>query len=162
LRPVAHANGVERGRRALRWRGAAPMTRIDFHTNVGDSLLYACRLARKAYLAAQSVVVLAEPARLSAFDERLWTFSPLDFVPHCMGDSELAACTPVVLVTDLEFAPHHQVLLNLGAAVPSQFARFERLLEVVGDAAEELAAGRERYRFYRDRGYTLNNYRQGA
>jgi DNA polymerase III subunit chi len=138
------------------------MTRIDFHTNVGDSLLYACRLTRKAYLAGQPVVVLAEPPRLSAFDERLWTFSPLDFVPHCMGDSALAARTPVVLASDLEHAPHHQVLLNLGAAVPPQFARFERLVEIVGNDPDELVAGRERYRFYRDRGYALNNYKQGA
>jgi DNA polymerase III subunit chi len=138
------------------------MTRIDFHTNVGDSLLYACRLTRKAYLAGQPLVVLAEPGRLAAFDERLWTFSPLDFVPHCMADSALAACTPVVLTTDLERAPHHQVLLNLGAAVPAQFARFERLVEIVGDGEDELVAGRERYRFYRDRGYVLNNYKQGA
>ena len=46
--------------------------------------------------------------------------------------------------------------------VPAQFARFERLLEVVGNEHEELAAGRERYRFYRDRGYALNNYKQGG
>ena len=138
------------------------MTRIDFHTNVGDALLYACRLARKAYLAGQPVVVLAEAQRLRAFDERLWTFSPLDFVPHCMADSELAARTPVVLTTTVERAPHHQVLLNLGAAVPPQFARFERLLEVVGNAEDELVAGRARYRFYRDRGYALNNYKQEA
>lgn len=138
------------------------MTRIDFHTNVGDSLLYACRLARKAYLAGQPLVVLAEAARLRAFDEHLWTFSPLDFVPHCMADSALAERTPVVLATDLERAPHHQILLNLGVTVPAQFARFERLLEVVGNAEDELVAGRERYRFYRDRGYPLNNYKQGA
>jgi DNA polymerase-3 subunit chi len=138
------------------------MTRIDFHTNVGDALLYACRLVRKAYQAGQPTVVLAEPARLRAFDEQLWTFSPLDFVPHCMADSALAPQTPIVLTADLDGAPHHQVLLNLGTAVPAQFARFERLLEVVGNASDELAAGRERYRFYRDRGYALNNYKQGA
>jgi DNA polymerase-3 subunit chi len=138
------------------------MTRIDFHTNVGDALLYACRLVRKAYQAGQPTVVLAEPARLRAFDEQLWTFSPLDFVPHCMADSALAPQTPIVLATDLDGAPHHQVLLNLGAAVPAQFARFERLLEVVGNAADELTAGRERYRFYRDRGYALNNHKQDA
>ncbi|PTB19517.1 DNA polymerase III subunit chi [Trinickia symbiotica] len=138
------------------------MTRIDFYTNVGDSLLYACRLVRKAYLAGQPVIVLADRPRLAAFDERLWTFSPLDFVPHCMADNGLAARTPVVLTADLDEAPHHQVLLNLGAAVPPQFARFERLLEVVGDGDDELAAGRARYRFYRDRGYALNNYKQGT
>ena len=101
-------------------------------------------------------------ARLRALDERLWTFSPLDFIPHCGVDSEHAAGTPIVLAADLDRAPHHHVLLNLGAAVPAQFARFERLLEVVGNAPDELAAGRDRYRFYRDRGYALNNYKQGS
>jgi DNA polymerase-3 subunit chi len=138
------------------------MTRIDFHSNVGDSLLYACRLARKAYLAGQPTIVLAEPPRLRAFDEQLWTFSPLDFVPHCYADSPLAAQTPIVLTANVDHAPHYQVLLNLGAEVPAQFARFERLLEVVGNAQDELSAGRERYRFYRDRGYALNNYKQGG
>lgn len=138
------------------------MTRIDFHSNVGDSLLYACRLIRKAYQAGQPTIVLAEPERLRAFDEQLWTFSPLDFVPHCMAGTSLAAQTPIVLASDLDDVPHYQVLLNLGASVPAQFARFERLLEVVGNAHNELAAGRERYRFYRDRGYALNNYKQGS
>jgi DNA polymerase III subunit chi len=138
------------------------MTRIDFHSNVGDSLLYACRLIRKAYLAGQPTIVLAEPERLRVFDEQLWTFSPLDFVPHCMAGTPLVAQTPIVLTTNLDDVPHHQVLLNLGATVPAQFARFERLLEVVGNEHDELVAGRERYRFYRDRGYALNNYKQGS
>ncbi len=138
------------------------MTRIDFHSNVGNSLLYACRLIRKAYQAGQPTIVLAEPARLRAVDEQLWTFSPLDFVPHCMAESALAGKTPIVLASNLDSAPHHQVLLNLGADVPAQFARFERLLEVVGNAPDELAAGRDRYRFYRDRGYALNNYKQDS
>ncbi|TCK44499.1 DNA polymerase III chi subunit [Paraburkholderia sp. BL8N3] len=138
------------------------MTRIDFHSNVGDSIAYACRLVRKAYLSGQPIVVLAEPDRLAAFDEQLWTFSPLDFVPHCMEASPLAKDTPVVLAANLDEVPHHQILVNLGMSVPPQFARFERLLEVVGNEEQELAAGRERYRFYRDRGYALNNYKQGG
>src|SRR6476661_1077139 len=123
------------------------MTRIDFHTNVGDSIAYACRLVRKAYLSGEPIIVLAEPARLAAFDEQLWTFSPLDFVPHCMAGSPLAKDTPVVLAANLDDAPHHRILINLGQSVPVQFARFERLIEVVGDDEEELAAGRQRFRF---------------
>jgi len=138
------------------------MTRIDFHTNVGDPLAYACRLARKAYLSGKPLVVLAEPQRLAAFDEQLWSFQPLEFVPHCMAQSPLADDTPVVLTSNLDEAPHHQVLVNLGAPVPVQFARFERLVEIVGSEGDELAAGRERYRFYRDRGYVIETHNQGG
>ena len=141
------------------------MTRIDFHSNVGDSIAYACRLARKAYLSGQPLIVLAEPDRLKRFDEQLWTFKPLEFVPHCMAGTALAGQTPVLLTASLESLvqdQQHQILLNLSATVPPQFARFERLLEVVGNEEHELVAGRERYRFYRDRGYVLNNYKQGG
>lgn len=138
------------------------MTRIDFHTNVGDPLAYACRLARKAYLSGKPLVVLAEPQRLAAFDEQLWTFQPLEFVPHCMANSALAQDTPVVLTSNLDDAPHHHVLVNLGAPVSAQFARFERLVEIVGSDGDELAAGRERYRFYRDRGYAIETHNQGG
>jgi DNA polymerase-3 subunit chi len=142
------------------------MTRIDFHSNVGDSIAYACRLARKAYLSGQPLVVLADAPRLRVFDEVLWTFAPLEFVPHCMAGSALARETPVVLTSDLDSdldaVAQYLILLNLGFSVPPQFARFERLLEVVGNDPDELVAGRDRYRFYRDRGYALNNYKQGA
>ncbi|KMY85148.1 DNA polymerase III chi subunit [Candidatus Paraburkholderia calva] len=138
------------------------MTRIDFHTNVGDPLAYACRLTRKAYASGRALVVFAEARRLAAFDEQLWTFVPLEFVPHCMAKSPLAQNTPVVLASNLDDVPHHQVLVNLGAPVPAQFTRFERLIEIVGNGEEELSAGRERFRFYRDRGYSIETHKQGA
>jgi DNA polymerase III subunit chi len=138
------------------------MTRIDFHTNVGDPLDYACRLARKAYASGSALIVLAEARRLAAFDEQLWTFSPLEFVPHVMAKSPLAQDTPIVLTSNLDDAPHHQVLVNLGAPVSAQFARFERLIEIVGNDQDELAAGRERFRFYRDRGYAIETHKQGG
>jgi DNA polymerase-3 subunit chi len=79
-----------------------------------------------------------------------------------MAKSPLAEDTPVVLTSNLDEAPHHQVLVNLGAPVPAQFARFERLVEIVGSEGDELAAGRERYRFYRDRGYVIETHNQGG
>ncbi|AKJ67137.1 DNA-dirted DNA polymerase [Pandoraea thiooxydans] len=139
------------------------MTRIDFHIHVADRLGYACRLTRKVVTAGQRLVVVGEAASLREFDQQLWTFSALEFVPHCALDDALAPHTPVLLASTLDdagTAPHYQVLLNLGGAVPPQFARFERVLEVVGRDPQELADARERYRFYRDRGYTLNNYDQ--
>ncbi len=137
------------------------MTRIDFHTHVDDRLGYACRLTRKVYTAGKQVVVLGDRADLAALDTALWTFSALEFIPHCMATDPLAAVTPVVLTDDADNAPHHTVLLNLRADVPANFARFERLLELVGDAPQALDAGRERYRFYRDRGYQLSSHKQG-
>src|SRR5260370_31003849 len=122
------------------------MTRIGFDSNVGDWSAYACRLARKAYLSGQPLIVLAEPERLKRFDEQLWTFKPLEFVPHCMADSALAAETPVLLTAPLGSLvqdQQHQILLNLGATRPPHFPRVERLLQVVGNEEHALLAARQ-------------------
>ncbi|WP_423198255.1 MULTISPECIES: DNA polymerase III subunit chi [unclassified Cupriavidus] len=134
------------------------MTRIDFHSNVPDTLAYVCRLVRKAYGAGQRVVVHGGSQQLARLDQQLWTFSALDFLPHCGLDSPHAASTPIVLAATLEAVPHHQILVNLGDAAPAQFASFERLIEVVGDSPEARDAGRARYRFYRERGYPLTHH----
>ena len=71
----------------------------------------------------------------------------------------LAAQTPVILTNDAEEAlPHHQILINLSTQTPSHFARFERLFEIVANEETDLAAGRERYRLYQQRGYPLTHF----
>jgi DNA polymerase-3 subunit chi len=136
------------------------MTKIDFHSNVPDKLLHACRLARKAHLSDFKVVIYSpDQELLSALDRALWTFSEQDFLPHVMAGDSLAAKTPLILSSDAEAElPHHQVLINLSAAVPDHFARFERLIEIVSAQQEDQAAGRERYGFYRQRGYPLRHF----
>ncbi|MDQ9169920.1 DNA polymerase III subunit chi [Oxalobacteraceae bacterium R-40] len=136
------------------------MTRIDFHSNVADKIAYACRLVRKARAAnCNAVIIGSDRAQLAALDEALWTFSDQDFLPHVMADDALAAQTPVILAThdDGEF-PHYQVLINLTAETPAQFARFERMLEIVSAEEADKNAGRERYRFYQQRGYPLTHF----
>ncbi|GAB1384719.1 hypothetical protein MASR1M50_30400 [Burkholderiales bacterium] len=63
------------------------MTDVAFHFNVPDKLGYACRLLRKAHAAGGSVGVVAAPVVLQELDARLWSFSALDFVPHCLADA---------------------------------------------------------------------------
>ena len=136
------------------------MTRIDFHSNVPDKFGYACRLVRKARAAHCSIVLLAASrADLMALDERLWTFSELDFIPHVLASDPLAGDTPVIL-TDSDDAelPHHHVLINLSARTPAHFARFERMFEIISSEDADKAAGRERYRFYQQRGYPLTHF----
>jgi DNA polymerase-3 subunit chi len=50
------------------------------------------------------------------------------------------------------------VLINLAAEVPEFFSRYERVAEVVDADAVRREQSRERYRFYRDRGYKLNTH----
>lgn len=133
------------------------MTEIAFHFNLPDKIAYACRLLRKAVSAGMKVVVKAEPNVLQQLDADLWTFSPLDFVSHCLIDSapNLVSASAVVLTLDAQLTAHHQVLLNLGFDVPEGFAGYDRLIEVVGPDGTDIEAARKRWRFYAARGYTI-------
>ena len=133
------------------------MTRIDFYHYADDKLRFACRLAAKAYDQSSRIVVWSDDADLLArFDRDLWTFQSTRFVPHCWAGSGLADEAPVILATDGERLPHHDVLLNLGAEWPPFFSSFVRLLEIVAADDEDKARARSRYAFYRKRGYDIN------
>ena len=136
------------------------MTRIDFHSKVADRIAYACRLTRKARAANCQVVLLTRDRRdLMALDQALWTFAEQEFLPHVLAGDPLAASTPIILTDNQEATlPHHQVLVNLSAATPAHFARFERMIEIVSADQADIAAGRARYRFYQQRGYPLTHF----
>ncbi len=137
------------------------MTRIDFHVNAPDKLAYACRLARKGYASGSRMVFYAADHEvLARLDRTLWTFSPHDFIPHCLVEDALAAETPLLLAgpDGLDRSPHHDVLVNLDRHQPEAFSRFARMVEVVEAEASDLDAGRQRWKFYRDRGYPLTRH----
>ena len=134
------------------------MTRIDFHFNVDHRVHYACRVTRKARSAGKRIVVLARSAeRLAQFDNALWTFSALDFLPHVHVGSPLAAATPILLAADAATAPPSDVLLTLDDEAPSEFAllfaRFERVIEVVSRDESDRVQARSRFKVYRDQGF---------
>ena len=139
------------------------MTEVSFHFNVPHPLAYACRLLRKAIRQGARVVVTAPPATLAALDVALWSFEPLDFVPHLMPAPGAAVAarlraTPVWLLQSTAEAMHHDVLLNLGPQAPAGFESFARLIELVSADDEGRAAGRQRWKHYTSRGYEIRRH----
>ena len=136
------------------------MTSIDFYTHVADRLEIAARLVAKAFAQHGNVRVLTpDPATTDALDRALWLRPPTSFLPHCRVASALAAETPIWVDHVAEHAGPAVVLINLHNAPPPFFARFERLAEIVGLEEADVVAGRERYRYYRERGYELRTHR---
>jgi DNA polymerase-3 subunit chi len=132
------------------------MTTIDFYTHVADKLGITARLVAKAYAAHGSVRVLTpDRATTDALDRLLWIQPALSFLPHCRMDSAVAPETPIWIDEALEHNGPAAVLVNLHREPAPFFSRFERLAEIVGADEDEIAAGRERFRFYRERGYEL-------
>jgi len=114
-------------------------------------------------------VIVGELTDLKKLDELLWTFSAVEFLPHCFINDEAALDTPIVLTDDFAFPalvniPHADVMIHLGMRmpndVPALLARFPRIVEVVTVNEAERLAGRDRYKAYRDLGHDLHNFDQ--
>jgi DNA polymerase-3 subunit chi len=143
------------------------MTEISFHFNVPDRTEYACRLLRKALRKGAQVVVTGTPPVLAELDRALWSFDPLEFVPHVMPrpGQELAPrlrTTPVWLVADLAQAGHHDVLVNLHDDAPAGFESFARVIEIVTPIDADRAAARQRWKHYATRGYAIEKHEVAA
>lgn len=133
------------------------MTNIHFYSNAQDRVQ-----AAAAWLAAswrkQPVLVFApDPDVAERLDRALWIQPATGFLPHCRAGSPLAAETPVLIAASLDGLPQDRHLLNLSNEVPPGFSRFEQLVEIVSTDDSDRHPARERFRFYRERGYAIEN-----
>jgi DNA polymerase-3 subunit chi len=135
------------------------MTRITFYFNADSKAEVAMRLAGKAWSAGRQVLVYApDPQLADELDHRFWTANPLAFLPHVRCGHPLARQTPVLIGDNPEELERADILINLGAEPPPFFARFERVLEVVGRDASDRESARGRFRYFRERGYALDHH----
>ncbi|MEE9141816.1 MAG: DNA polymerase III subunit chi [Gammaproteobacteria bacterium] len=138
------------------------MTRIDFYilgsTGTDDRPRLACRLAEKAWRAGHRVYINASThGQAQMLDQMLWTFRDQSFVPHALASADPDA--PVVIGFETEPNGPADTLINLAGSVPPFFSRFDRTLELVDADSERRAQSRERFKFYRDRGYHLETHK---
>lgn len=135
------------------------MTKIDFYTGSPDKLRTACQLSHKAMQNGVRVLLSTpDAATTEALDKLLWHYPATAFMPHCRNDADEAGQMPVVLGHDCGKFPHHELLISLHGECLPFFSRFERIIEIVGMQDEDSRLGRERFKFYRDRGYELRHF----
>lgn len=135
------------------------MTQIFFYHGAADRIAAACALLAGAYAKKKPMLVFASEKEVAhSVDRMLWTHPALSFVPHCSGDSPLATETPIVITDNLESPPQDERLMNLSREIPPGFARFQSLIEVVGQEEGDRAAARDRVKFYKDRGYEVRYF----
>jgi DNA polymerase-3 subunit chi len=135
------------------------MTKVDFYTGVDDKLHAACQLSHKAMLAGVRVLLHApDEATAEELDRLLWHYPATAFIPHCRAQHPGAQEMPVTVSHQSDMFPHSELLISLHTACLPFFSRFERLIEIVGGEEQDAQLGRERYAFYRDRGYEMRHF----
>jgi DNA polymerase III subunit chi len=139
------------------------MTRIDFHFNVPNRENYICRLLRKVYRAEQRAVFYCpDAAMVAAIDKGLWALSETDFIPHIhlseTDDTIEDIIEPIVLLHQERETPHCDILISGASETPVFFSRFERLIEIVSPEIADREQARNRWRWYKDRGYSIQTF----
>ena len=135
------------------------MTKVDFYTGTTDKLRTACQLSHKAMQNSLRVLLHApDEVTTEALDKLLWHYPATAFIPHCRSYETAASDMPVVLVHQGESFPHCELLISLHTACLPFFSRFERVIEIVSQDADDVRLGRERFGFYRDRGYEMRHF----
>jgi DNA polymerase III subunit chi len=139
------------------------VTKVRFFHGAHDRLLaaaewlYLAWSKRQDAAAHQVVVFTSDSALADRLDRQLWLQPAGGFVPHCRADSLLAGETPVIISNSLASLGAHRHLLNLDDTVPPEFSRFDEVVEIVSQSGADKLPARERFKFYRERGYELHN-----
>lgn len=136
------------------------MTKVDFYILDSSSPEHtACKLVEKAYTLGHQIYVHTESeAQAKRIDEMLWTYRAGSFIPHQIYQPNQDQHSPVQVGSSDTPEIDSDVLINLAPEVPLFFSRFQRVAELIGHDEESRKQGRERYRFYKDRGYSLDTH----
>jgi len=135
------------------------VTEIKFYHNAPDRLRAACVITGKAVRQGRRVLVYAPDASLARqYDHMLWAAQPLSFVPHVSQRSPLAQRTPVVITESLDTPPHQDVLVNLSTEQLAGLDQFKLVVEIVSQAPSDRQTARQRWQFYKERGYPITAY----
>jgi len=140
------------------------MTRVDFYhsqdTKNSARQLLACRIVEKAYKLGNHIYIHTESAaQMQQMDDLLWKFRDGSFIPHQTLDQTTEIKAPITIGYSKEIDIEADVLINLGQDIPSFFSQFERVTELVNEDPDFKSQARDRYTFYRDRGYELNTHK---
>lgn len=140
------------------------MTRVDFYVlpegSTETAAATAAKLCDKAATQGMKIFIHTPDAALAEdLDGLLWSLRQGSFLAHERYTGKCDEPLPYIYLGDSEPPDsHHGLLINLGREVPAFFSRFERVCEIVSGDAAQRTQSRERYKFYRDRGYELNKH----
>jgi DNA polymerase III subunit chi len=124
-------------------------------------LTVACRITDKAWRAGSTVLIQhVDPAQLNQLDAMLWTIgNEHSFIPHEIADeAPRLTAIPVVLNTGTGPTEPVDVLINLNPKLPDHPELATRIIEIIDADPARRAAGRDRFKAYRERGFPLEKH----
>lgn len=140
-----------------------PRPRVDFYVlrEEGEAAVghFVCRLVEKAWRSGHRVYVhMPDDAAVARLDRLMWSYRQDSFLPHEPYTAPAPEPAAPVLIGSTPAGPAHEpeMLVNTGPGLPPFQRRFQRVAEIVSADPAERAAGRQRYRHYRQQDVELH------
>jgi DNA polymerase-3 subunit chi len=122
-----------------------------------DPLLLVCELAKRAFAAQQSTLILTRDfEQAEAVDEYLWSFDEDSYVPHQLAGDDDDANTAILIVPPGVETADRPMVINLRDTCAQ--GRFDRVLEVVAADPAEREGSRVRWTEYKKAGFEVNKH----
>lgn len=135
------------------------MTRVIFYSNLTSKQAALLILLEQALAKKHLVTVMAENMlQAQACEKALWVTNKTSFLPNVLAQHPLAYQTPVVLDWQENQLCQDDILINLSQKQLTTFSRFRELIELVSNDESDKVMARQRYKFYRDRGYEVRHF----
>jgi DNA polymerase-3 subunit chi len=128
--------------------GTSMPTDIDFYllpcNSIDECGTLICRLIEKAYNQKHKIFVYTASAEhTQKFNDLLWTFRDISFVPHP---------GPVQINHTVPTQEYNDILINLTPDPLNFYTNFKRILEIIPNNPELKTAGRKKYKYYQAEG----------
>ncbi len=137
------------------------MTRIVFYSNLADKQITLANLVQQALEKRNQVTIFASSEQdASQVNSALWQAGASSFLPNLLVTHAHATVTPVVVAWQEKPLFQDDILINLTQQQLTIFSRFRQLIELVSNDEADKVAARQRYKFYRDRGYEIKHIDQ--
>ncbi len=134
------------------------MTRVIFYSNIENKQAALTALVQQALEKRNDVTVMVESETMAkTYATNLWHTNKVSFLPNVLATDKLAIQTPIVFDWHENELCQDDILINLSQKQLTVFSRFRQLIELVGLDDSDKALARERYKFYRDRGYEIKH-----
>jgi len=141
------------------------LAKVDFYVlpEHGKREHFACALIHKVWKQGNNIYInMCSGPATEAFDDLLWTFKDISFLPHCLSAEDNTKTAPIVIghdiQTDSQMPDDTHIVLNLADQILPELTGVERILEIVAGNEDERQQARRRYADYRNHGHVLNKH----
>lgn len=108
------------------------------------------------------LVKTTDAKQTERLNEYLWTYNPDSFLPHGSDKDAHPAQQPVFLTASNENPNNADVLILTSGAQSDDHKNFKLCCEMLDGRNEEAVAGaRDRWKKYKDEGFTVTYWQQG-